>query len=167
MQEDVLTPELVTQRLNQPIGRVDRPLLAELQHGLGVAAGVLEGDRASAAMAGNQLAQPLQPVALERFVCHLQAQALGQLGARILHGHHLLHPQAQATGEIVIADLAFDHHHGIGLQQGLCRHEGIGKQRRLDAPGAVVQGDEAHLVALLVLHHPQGNDHAGDGLGFA
>jgi hypothetical protein len=45
--------------------------------------------------------------------------------------------------------------------------ERIGKQRGLDPPGAVVQGDEAHLVALFVLHHPQGNDHAGDGLGVA
>src|SRR3546814_7842396 len=42
--------------------------------------------------------------------------------------------------------------------------ERVGKQRRLNAPGAVVEGDKAHFVALFVFHYPQGNDHTGDGL---
>jgi len=45
--------------------------------------------------------------------------------------------------------------------------ESIGKQRRLDPAGTVVEGDKAHLVALFVLHNAQGNDHPGHGLRVA
>ncbi|MNF44176.1 hypothetical protein D3C84_252820 [compost metagenome] len=97
----------------------------------------------------------------------LQAQAFGQIGARVFHAHHTFDPQAQATGEVIVADFAFDHHHRVGLQQRLRRMERIGKQRRLNPPRTVVEGDETHLVALLVLHHPQGNDHPRHGLRIA
>eukprot|EP00659_Diplonema_papillatum_P014932 gene14931-biopygen14991 len=43
--------------------------------------------------------------------------------------------------------------------------ECIGKQRGFDPARAVVEGDETHLVALFILHHPQRDDHACDGLG--
>ncbi|MNG24364.1 hypothetical protein D3C84_1090850 [compost metagenome] len=68
-------------------------------------------------MALQQITQPAQLIALEVLGVQLQTQALGQVGARIFHAHHPLDPQLQATGEVVIADLAFDHHHRVGLQQ--------------------------------------------------
>lgn len=48
LQKDVLTSELVTQGLNQPVCGVDGPLVAKLQHGLGIAAGVFQRSRAIA-----------------------------------------------------------------------------------------------------------------------
>ena len=66
-----------------------------------------------------------------------------------------------------MAHLALHHHQRVVLQQRLVAGEGVGEQRGFDAPGAVVQGDEAHLVALLVLHHPQVDDQPGDGLQLA
>ena len=113
----------------------------------------------------QQLAQIAQLLALEYIAADFQAQALGQAGTRIFHAHHALDPQAQPSGEVVITDLAFNHHHRVSLQQRLRRMKRLGKQRRFNARRAVVEGDKAHLVAFFVLHHPQRDNHPGNGLG--
>ena len=118
-------------------------------------------------MAVEQLAQPAQAIALQQVGVQLHPQALRQAGTRLLQAHHALGAQAQSAGEVVLADLALDHHQRVGLQQRLGRGEGFGEQRGLDPSGAVVEGDEAHLVALLVLHHPQVDDQPGHRLGIA
>ncbi|MCY1551538.1 hypothetical protein D9M68_878740 [compost metagenome] len=57
-----------------------------------------------------QLRQPAQTVALQRRIGNSQAQAVGQAGAGFFQAHDALGAQAQAAGEIVVTDLAFDHH---------------------------------------------------------
>jgi len=41
----------------------------------------------------------------------------------------------------------------------------LGKQRRFNARRTVIESDKAHLVAFFVLHHPQRDNHPGNGLG--
>ena len=50
LQKDVVAPELVTQCLNQVVGRVDSPTFTELQQSPGISAGVLQRNRTGAAM---------------------------------------------------------------------------------------------------------------------
>ena len=77
VEEDVVASELVTQCLNQRIGRVDAPVVAELQQGAGVAGTVVDGERAVAAVAAAQLGQSNAVIADGRLFAAVTAVVVG------------------------------------------------------------------------------------------
>src|SRR3546814_12452659 len=58
LQEDVVASELVTQCLNQVVGRVDPPGFTELQQGARVTTGVFQLNRAGPALTATHLGHP-------------------------------------------------------------------------------------------------------------
>src|SRR5690606_4921803 len=105
LEEDVVASELVTQYLNQLIRWIDSPALAELQQRPRIAAGVLQGDRAGTTVTTADIGQPAHTITLECFAGDLHPQAFGQAGTCFFQAHHALGAQAQAAGEVIVADL--------------------------------------------------------------
>ena len=118
-------------------------------------------------MAVEQLAQPAQAIALQQVGVQLHPQALRQAGTRLLQAHHALGAQAQSAGESSWLTSPSTTTSASVCSSDWAAAKASENSEGLDPSGAVVEGDEAHLVALLVLHHPQVDDQPGHRLGIA